>query len=765
LRFRIIGGVGVSVALLAAGLAGGPANGAPQSVAGPAEPLAAPQKDSLPNPLGDAQAQLKKDAIAKVINGTATPELRNGSEVVRVGGNRWAELKKKADKIDPIFVVLAQFGNQVNPDMGGTAGPTHNQIAEPDRTMDNSTSWLPEYNTAHYTQVYNGPGESVADMYNKMSGGKYSVKAQVSDWVSLPFNEARYGSNNFDDKDVYWPYVQDSGNAWYASQIAAGKTQAEITAYLKQFDVYDRYDFDNDGNFNEPDGYIDHFQTVHAGEGEEAGGGAQGTDAIWSHRWYVNADKLGQEGPAGNFLGGSQIGNSGIWIGDYTVQPENGGLGVFAHEFGHDLGLPDMYDTAGGDNGTGFWTLMGAGSWMSNSTIDIGTRPIQMGPWEKLFLGWLDYTTVRDGRTSLVPLGSAANAGGPLPQAVAVSLPSQHVVRDYNDPHSGSAEWWGGSADMINHSLVRDIDLTSATSGASISTWASIETEEGFDYLYAEASTDGVSWAKVATPITGGDLSWNQLTFDLSAYAGQKIKFRFRYQTDGGVHLSGPFLDDITVNVNGSAVFSDNVEGGDNGWTSIGWKRMNGINEFDAERFYLAEFRTYTGYDSSFKTGPYNFGFGNTKPDWVEKFPYQDGLVVWYVNYAFEDNNTRVHPGFGQAIPFDARPAAIAWPNCTATPHSGNPAGLCLLGNRRQPFDASFGTQATDAVTFHRLGVPLTVASQPAIRVFDDSDANRYFSAQNPWNSVKTAANGVKIEVLLELPNGPVPIMLVKVKN
>ena len=66
-----------------------------------------------------------------------------------------------------------------------------------------------------------------------------------------------------------------------------GKTPAEIDAYLSQFDVWDRYDYDGDGNFNEPDGYIDHFQAVHAGEGEETGGGAQGADAIWSHRWYV----------------------------------------------------------------------------------------------------------------------------------------------------------------------------------------------------------------------------------------------------------------------------------------------------------------------------------------------------------------------------------------------------------------------------------------------------------------------------------------------
>ena len=36
-------------------------------------------------------------------------------------------------------------------------------------------------------------------------------------------------------------------------------------------DAWDRYDYDGDGNFNEPDGYIDHFQIVHAG-GDQADG-------------------------------------------------------------------------------------------------------------------------------------------------------------------------------------------------------------------------------------------------------------------------------------------------------------------------------------------------------------------------------------------------------------------------------------------------------------------------------------------------------------
>ena len=60
---------------------------------------------------------------------------------------------------------------------------------------------------------------------------------------------------------------------------------ARIQAYLKTFDHQDRYDFDGDGDFNEPDGYIDHFQIVHAGGDQADGDPIYGSDAIWSHRW------------------------------------------------------------------------------------------------------------------------------------------------------------------------------------------------------------------------------------------------------------------------------------------------------------------------------------------------------------------------------------------------------------------------------------------------------------------------------------------------
>ena len=53
---------------------------------------------------------------------------------------------------------------------------------------------------------------------------------------------------------------------------------------------------------------------------------------------------------------------TGVWVSDYTMQPENGGLSVFAHEYAHDLGLPDEYDTSGNTGGASntveHWSLM-----------------------------------------------------------------------------------------------------------------------------------------------------------------------------------------------------------------------------------------------------------------------------------------------------------------------------------------------------------------------------------------------------------------------
>ncbi len=259
--------------------------------------------------------------------------------------------------------------------------------------------------------------------------------------------------------------------------------------------------------------------------------------------------------------------------------------------------------------------------------------------------------------------------------------------------------------------------------------------ETGYDFLYTEVSTDGGStWTELAADDTE-DMTWHAETTDLSAYAGHKALFRWRYQTDGGLAKTGAFLDDITITVDGKAVLTDDVESGDNGWTADGFTRMTGSTTEAVQDYYLAENRVYSGYDKNLKTGPYNFGWASTRPDWVERFPYQDGLLVWFANGEYKDNNTSSHPGGGLVLPVDARPAPVTFENGK------------LLGNRRQPFDATFGKQRTDAVTFHNNGIAETVPSSKGIATFDDSDPDRYWSADNPWSSTKVAGSGTRITV------------------
>ncbi len=706
----------------------------------------ASRPDSLPNPKAEAAAAVRADAVKKLVTGKASTTTIKGNRVIAVtsksGKSKYVDFP--VNREEDIFTVLVDFGTQTLAQTGGTPGPVHNQIPAPDRvwdgnsTDDNSTYWVPDFNRTHYQDLMFGGGESFKNFYTKQSNGRFLAKGDVSDWVKVPYNEARYGSNDFADSSTYWPFVRDSATAWYNAQVAAGKTPAEIKTYLSQFDKVDRYDYDGDGNFVEPDGYIDHFQAIHAGEGEEAGGGAQGADAIWSHRWKAYSNQEGVTGPAYNKDGGVPLGDSGIWIADYTTEPENGGLGVFAHEFGHDLGLPDLYDTQGGDNGTGFWTIMSAGSWLNHGTTDIGTTPGYMGPWEKLQLGWLDYKTVPYGTGASVKLNPAdLSSQTGSAQALIVPLPERTVTTEHNTPHSGTAEWWSGLGDNLSATLSRSIDLTGKTT-ASVSAYVQGGLEVDYDYLYGEVSTNGgTSWTQVGTPIDG-EFAWTPKTWDLSAFAGQNIQFRFRVATDGGV-ASQAFLDDISVTVDGVTT-TDDVEGGAGAWTAGGgFTIINGTTSRQVQDMYFAENRVYSGYDATLKTGPYNFGFANTKPDWVERFPYQNGMLVWFANGEFDDNNTIAHPGGGLVLPVDARPAAIRWTNANGT--------TSLLGNRRQPFDATFGQEATDAVTFHRLGVPLTVPSSAGIPTFDDSVPTRYYSAANPLGSTKVAGSGTVLTV------------------
>ncbi|MFH8563752.1 immune inhibitor A domain-containing protein [Streptomyces sp. NPDC017988] len=782
--------VAVAVAAAAATYSATTATAAPGDGAPGAAPAVDRQDPSRPKahvdhdlegPFSKQQAQQRKAALQQVVAGDAKVHKRGASKVVKLDDKKYVELGR--EKTDKIFTILVEFGDKVDdttmydpdgPDgpeppvkkYGGKPGPLHNKIAKPDRAKDNSTAWQADYNRKHFEDLYFGEGKdskgktkhSLKTYYEKTSSGRYSVDGAVSDWVKVDYNEARYGSNYCGESNCanVWDAVKDGVTAWTKAQKAQGRTDAQIKADLAKYDLWDRYDFDNDGDFNESDGYIDHFQIVHAGEDESAGGGAEGENALWAHRWYAYGNDAGKTGPGNNKAGGTQIGDSGIWVGDYTMQPENGGLGVFAHEYGHDLGLPDLYDTTGkGENSVGFWSLMSAGSWLGTGKDAIGDLPGDMTAWDKFQLGWLDYAKAKAATTSEHKLG-VAEYNTRHRQALLVDLPKKAVTTKIVKPAEGAKQWWSDQGDDLKNTLTRSVDLTGKTKAElSLQGWWDIEAN--YDYLYTEVSTDGganytpVDGTADGKPITrdAGDKpaltgvsgAYKKLVFPLDAYAGKKIDIRFRYATDGGAGGKGFAADALTITADGAKLFEDGAEGDDNSWTSKGFSRIAESFTKKYDQYYLAENRQYVSYDKTLKVGPYNFGFSQSRPDWVEHYPYQTGLMIWQWDTSQKDNNTSQHPGQGLILPVDAHAKPLKWKNGE------------ILRNKIQPFDAPFSKYATDKFTLHNADVALKIKSQKGVPVFDDRKGT-YWYASNPTGSVKVTDTNTQIKIIKQPKDG-----------
>lgn len=208
----------------------------------------------------------------------------------------------------------------------------------------------PTYTQADFDNYMNQRGfggiGSFRDYYLEASYGALDITSTVTRWVTVPGTKSFYGSD--------------------------GIVRLIMDAMSILDDEIDLNDFDNDG-----DGVLDGLAIIHQGAGAEASGSSSD---IWSH--------------SGTLYG---ISYDGVELRRYTVQPEvlaNTGrqstIGVMCHEFGHNLGAPDFYDTdyaqSGGEYcGTGRWDLMGSGAWNG----DYGDRPAGTNMWQKIQLGWV----------------------------------------------------------------------------------------------------------------------------------------------------------------------------------------------------------------------------------------------------------------------------------------------------------------------------------------------------------------------------------------
>ena len=209
-------------------------------------------------------------------------------------------------------------------------------------------------NQEGYTHLNNENSGSFRDFYREISYGNFLPIAEVSDW-----------------------FMASNGHDYYSYNNGYQRVRELIRTAVDDLEAagFDWSVFDNDN-----DGYVDALNVIHQGPGAEEGDYSN----IWSHK---------------SSLGNLAVSYDGVIINSYNISPEiqNGNLvaiGVLAHEFGHALGLPDLYDTDYSSSGSGKLALMASGSWGTSNNSP--WYPATMIGWCKEQLGWVDVVEIND---------------------------------------------------------------------------------------------------------------------------------------------------------------------------------------------------------------------------------------------------------------------------------------------------------------------------------------------------------------------------------
>ena len=239
---------------------------------------------------------------------------------------------------------------------------------------------------------------SVYDYFNWVSGGRLNVRGRVVATVHLPHDKLYYGFNS-------WGLNRNS-----TPENSAGLVQDALLACYRQVHWAD-FDLDRDG-------FVDMLWVVHAGIGGETSPDRFNND-LWSitsrlSSFWANCSAFETEEPVPGSL------SQHMRLDRFSILPElsyfapghHSEIGVFCHEFGHALGLPDLYDTRDGgllNSGPGNWSLMGTGVYGGDGHSP--QYPTHVGAWPALFLGWTEATRpATDTTLVLAPISS----GGPV---------------------------------------------------------------------------------------------------------------------------------------------------------------------------------------------------------------------------------------------------------------------------------------------------------------------------------------------------------------
>ena len=589
-------------------------------------------------------------------------------------------------------------------------------------------------------------GVTVQDYYDNVAGeDNVYITGTVGGWVTVPHSEGYYGA------DICRTGGHGGGAGVPVAQLVVDAvdvfsatnptyyTDTSAAAFWPQFDAND-------------DGILDTFWVIHAGMGQEAGGGEQGTFSIWSHSsdlrnyadWEGDGYKI-YEGDPGTT-------DDDIYVGPYTMQPENAEVGVFSEEFGHNFfGLPDLY-TLDASNSIGDWNIMSGGAWMGWLG---GTRPASMPLWFKMIaafdnggtpmpVNWQEPMVTRSYTDTMgdVTIGQLEKTPDGVNKGVRVDLPD-YTEEIGNEAGTGKAAYSGTGRDQTDITLEREIDLTAVVSGVlTMDSYWNIE--EDWDYGYVMVNgmpiedMDGVTTDydpngnNLGNGLTGSGSG--VLRFDLSSYVGDTITLTIRYKTDAAVTNPGWWVDNVALD----GTLLDNFEGATTpgtfpGWTNSdpGWFVVPTSETY--QRYYLVEWRAKTKYDQMIHKTAYIHNYSDeTHGDVVSRIPYNMPAALLYYRDTKYGSTYAMRPNAGDPPSYGSKYQLLIvdqnWePVRIFSGTVGSPSAYeGYWTGRISSYDSGLTLQDTDAFTIPRYyGMPdvpaQTYPSKAAVTKFNDA--------------------------------------------